>query len=43
MPQRVKVAGNPITFVNARVKIDSSGPTLSPTDGEKDGAPDVGR
>jgi len=39
MPLRLKVTGNPITFGGMPVSIDSSGPTLSPKDGEKGGAP----
>jgi len=41
MPLRLKVRGSPTTFGEASVRVDSSGPTLSPKDGEKDGAPDV--
>jgi len=41
VPLRLKVTGNPITFGGVPVSIDSSGPTLSPKEREKDGAPDV--
>jgi putative transposase len=41
MPLRVKVTGNPITFGGVPVSVGSAGPTLSPKDGEKDGAPDL--